>query len=67
MRFLNGSRLQTQSATNPLYTGMTDCIKKTVKWYLEHRDWWMGIISGDYQTYYERMYDKRAILEYAKI
>lgn len=25
-------RLQTQSATNPLYTGMTDCIKKTVKW-----------------------------------
>jgi len=29
--------------------------------------WWMGIISGDYQTYYERMYDKRAILEYAKI
>lgn len=48
-------------------TKFEDGIKKTVKWYLEHRDWWMGIISGDYQTYYERMYDKRAILEYAKI
>lgn len=50
-----------------LETKFEDGIKKTVKWYLEHRDWWMGIISGDYQTYYERMYDKRAILEYAKI
>ncbi len=34
-------------------------IKKTVKWYLEHRDWWKNIISGDYQSYYEHMYGHR--------
>ena len=52
---------------NKLTIYSKDGIKLTIKWYLEHRDWWMGIISGDYQTYYERMYDQRAKMEYAKI
>ena len=34
-------------------------IKRTVKWYLENRKWWENIISGEYQNYYERMYDNR--------
>lgn len=34
-------------------------IKKTIKWYLEHRDWWEEIISGEYQNYYTRMYGDR--------
>ena len=48
-------------------TKFEDGIKLTIKWYLEHRDWWMGIISGEYQSYYDRMYGKREVLEYAKI
>lgn len=34
-------------------------IKKTVKWYLENRQWWENIINGDYQQYYEKMYGNR--------
>ena len=34
-------------------------IKKTIKWYLEHRDWWEEIISGEYRIYYEKMYGNR--------
>ena len=34
-------------------------IKKTIQWYLEHRDWWEEIISGEYQNYYEKMYGNR--------
>ena len=34
-------------------------IKKTIRWYLEHRDWWETIISGEYQNYYEKMYGNR--------
>ena len=34
-------------------------IKKTIKWYLEHRDWWEEIISGEYRNYYEKMYGDR--------
>ena len=34
-------------------------IKKTIKWYLENREWWETIISGEYQTYYKKMYGNR--------
>ena len=40
-------------------TKFEDGIKKTIKWYLENRDWWEEIISGDYQKYYEKMYGDR--------
>ena len=40
-------------------TKFADGIKKTIRWYLEHRDWWEEIISGEYQKYYEKMYDGR--------
>ena len=36
-----------------------DGIKKTIKWYLENREWWENIISGEYQSYYEQMYGNR--------
>ena len=42
-----------------LETKFADGIKKTVKWYLEHRDWWEEIVSGEYQYYYEKMYKHR--------
>ena len=47
-------------------TKFEDGIKKTVKWYLEHQDWWKHIISGAYQEYYHDMYGKKNVLEYAK-
>lgn len=40
-------------------TPFEEGIKRTVKWYLEHRSWWENIISGDYQNYYEKMYHNR--------
>lgn len=40
-------------------TKFEDGIQKTIKWYLENKEWWEKIISGDYQNYYHNMYDKR--------
>ena len=40
-------------------TKFDDGIKKTIKWYLENREWWEEIISGEYQNYYEKMYKNR--------
>lgn len=34
-------------------------IAKTVEWYLDNREWWQDIISGDYRDYYDRMYSNR--------
>jgi dTDP-glucose 4,6-dehydratase len=40
-------------------TTFDDGIDKTIQWYLENRKWWMNILAGDYQNYYERMYGSR--------
>lgn len=37
-------------------TKFSDGIKKTIEWYLNNRNWWENIISGEYQSYYEKMY-----------
>ena len=40
-------------------TKFEDGIKKTIQWYLDNRDWWETIISGEYQNYYDKMYSNR--------
>lgn len=40
-------------------TKFEDGIQKTIKWYLDNRSWWENIISGEYKTYYERMYSDK--------
>ncbi len=40
-------------------TKFADGIQKTIRWYLDNRDWWGNIVSGEYQSYYERMYGNR--------
>lgn len=40
-------------------TKFADGIQKTIRWYLENREWWENIISGEYQQYYEKMYGNR--------
>lgn len=34
-------------------------IVKTIEWYLAHLDWMDRVTSGDYQSYYEKMYGQR--------
>jgi dTDP-glucose 4,6-dehydratase len=33
-------------------------IEKTVRWYLDNQEWLDNVTSGDYQKYYENMYDR---------
>ncbi len=40
-------------------TKFKDGIKKTIEWYLNNREWWETIISGEYKNYYEKMYGNR--------
>ena len=40
-------------------TKFADGIKLTIDWYLNNREWWETIISGEYQNYYEKMYGDR--------
>ena len=40
-------------------TSFSDGIRMTIQWYLDHKEWWETIISGEYQNYYDRMYNNR--------
>ena len=40
-------------------TSFSDGIRMTIQWYLDNREWWEEIISGEYQDYYDRMYNNR--------
>ena len=40
-------------------TMFKDGIKKTIAWYLDNKDWWEEIVSGEYQNYYNKMYSNR--------
>ena len=48
-----------RKAPTIMVAAITTAIKKTIKWYLENREWWEEIISGEYQNYYEKMYANR--------
>ena len=40
-------------------TKFADGIVQTIRWYLDNKPWWGEIVSGEYQSYYERMYGNR--------
>ncbi len=40
-------------------TMFKDGIKKTIQWYLDNKEWWERIISGEYQNYFDAMYGER--------
>lgn len=43
-------------------TKFADGIKKTIQWYLTHQKWWEDIIFGEYQNYYQKMYENKSAI-----
>ena len=40
-------------------TTFDEGIRRTVRWYLSHKEWWRHISSGEYRNYYAKMYEER--------
>ena len=40
-------------------TMFAEGIKTTIEWYLNNKEWWQRIVSGEYTGYYEKMYGDR--------
>ncbi len=40
-------------------TMFAEGIRKTIQWFFEHEEWMKNVTSGDYQKYYEDMYQNR--------
>lgn len=52
---IDSTKLQTELGWKP-ETNFESGIIKTIDWYLNNREWWEKIISGEYQNYYKEMY-----------
>lgn len=56
---------QIRHSVNPLMLGWEPSlqfekgIELTVRWYLENEEWLDNVTSGDYQKYYEKMYETK--------
>jgi dTDP-glucose 4,6-dehydratase len=59
---IDATKLRTELGWQPKYTFDTG-IEQTIKWYLENRDWWENIISGEYQEYFAKQYGNRLEVE----
>lgn len=59
MRYaIDPTKIKTEMGWEPT-TLFDEGIKKTIEWYLDNKQWWENIISGEYQDYYEKMYNNR--------
>jgi dTDP-glucose 4,6-dehydratase len=59
---IDATKLRNELGWKPKYTFETG-IEQTIKWYLEHQEWWEKIISGEYQDYFKSQYGDRLEVE----
>ncbi|MEL7669283.1 dTDP-glucose 4,6-dehydratase [Methanobacterium sp.] len=55
---IDSSKIQNELGWTPKYTFETGIVE-TIQWYLDNKEWWERIKSGEYMDYYERMYSNR--------
>lgn len=56
MRYaIDPTKMETELGWEPKYTFDTG-IPQTIDWYLNNKEWWENIISGEYQNYFKEMY-----------
>jgi len=55
---IDPTKIETELGWTPKHNFDTG-IQETIKWYLENQDWWKHILSGEYSSYFEKMYGER--------
>jgi dTDP-glucose 4,6-dehydratase len=59
---IDATKLRTELGWSPKYNFETG-IEQTINWYLNNREWWENIISGEYQDYVKSQYGDRLEVE----
>ncbi len=54
---IDSSKIQNELKWKPSFT-FEDAIARSIDWYLQNKDWWERIISGEYQNYYNIQYQQ---------
>ena len=59
---IDPTKLETELGWKPKYTFDTG-IPQTIDWYLNNKEWWENIISGEYKNYFQNMYVDKGRVE----
>ena len=52
---IDPTKMETELGWKPKYCFETG-IAQTIQWYLDNKEWWENILSGEYSKYFEKMY-----------
>ena len=55
---IDASKIRNELGWAPQVT-FADGMRKTIEWYLGHKDWIASVTDGSYREYYEKMYRNR--------
>ncbi len=56
---IDATKLKTQLGWEPTRSAWPAALESTVKWYVDHAEWWKRVKSGAYRGYYEQQYVNR--------
>lgn len=54
---MDATRIMSELDWKPSHT-FEQGIVETIRWYLEHENWWRGVMSGEYLQYYSKQYSE---------
>ena len=52
---IDATKIKTELGWTPAET-LEGGLRRTIEWYLTHRDWWKPLLSEEYQNYYQQVY-----------
>ncbi len=55
---MNANKLMLHTSWRPQHDFRT-ALGATVRWYLDNREWWSAILTGEYRTFYDAWYSQR--------
>ena len=55
---IDNTKITTELGWQPEYT-FEQGIQETIEWYLQNLEWVENVTSGEYQKYYEMMYENK--------
>lgn len=56
---IDAAKIKTELGWEPTRSAWPEALERTVKWYVDHEQWWRNVKSGAYREYYEKQYAGR--------
>lgn len=56
---IDASKIKADLGWEPTRSAWPAALESTVKWYVDHEQWWRNVKSGAYREYYEKQYVQR--------